>query len=393
MAGRLVGWRLTVLLALGLLANAGWSGGRGSLGFVVDWAAFRADETSARLEFAYGVPHDQLRRFVVEDGRLVARFVVDFEIAGLDNGYRETGTFGRRASLRSFAEAEVARRVFVDQFSVVVPAGTYMYRVTVAESTGDTQGVEPVRAGTVVDTVQVPDFRSGMSISSLQLGADVLADTATGEYALVPNPGRRYGLTAQNGSTVTGGSDRVLVYFEGYNLVQDTAPYLARCFVLRGRGGSDTALAPPALRRAKSGRTVATVLGVSIDGLAPGDYLLGVELTDMTTGRSVVGKREFTVGSSPGIDRSPSPYRLEMGELERKYYSELNFIATPREIAYYNSLPDSGREAWLAAFWSRRNLTEFARRMELAETRYATGRTAGTRTDRGRGLQMTSVAR
>lgn len=373
-----------ILLAGGLLAAVSSAGWQGPLGFSVDWAAFRADDGRARLEFAYGVPHNQLHRFAVEDGRLTARFAVEFAMVGLDNDYRETGAFGRRASVRSFAEAEAAQRTFVDQFSVLVPPGKYEYRISVAESAGSSRGVDSVWTGTVVDTVVVPDFSVGMSMSSLQLGADVLADTATGEYALVPNPGRQYGSVSQDNAAAAGGPDRVLVYFEGYNLIQDTAPYTARCFVLRSRDRNDTVLSAPPLRRAKSGGTAATVLGVSVDGLESDDYLLVVELTDVTTGASVSGAKEFTVGRGVTATRGTSPYRLDVGERERKYYRELGFLATPRELAYYNALPDSGKEAWLAVFWSRRNLAEFARRMELAEVRYATGRTAGTRTDRGR---------
>ncbi|MEO0077479.1 MAG: GWxTD domain-containing protein [candidate division WOR-3 bacterium] len=384
MAGNAAGRRLTMLLFSGLTASVALAGWQGQIGFAVDWAVFRAEDGRARLEFAYGVPHSQLHHFAVEEGRLAARFVVAFEIVGLDNDHRETGVFGRRASIRSFAEAEAAQRTFVDQFGVTLPPGTYVYRITVAESAGSSQGADSAWSGTVVDTVDVPGFSAGMSMSSLQLGADVLADTATGEYVVVPNPSRQYGSIAREGAEAVGGLDRVLVYFEGYNLIPDTAPYSARCLVVKSRNRTDTVLAAPPLRRAKSGRTAATVLGVSIDGLDSDAYVLVVELTDMTTGASVSREKEFTVGGAALTARASSPYRLDAGERERKYYRELSFVATPKELAYYRSLPDSGKEAWLAAFWSRRDLAEFARRMELAETRYASGRTAGTRTDRGR---------
>lgn len=384
MAGRTTNRRMVSLLACLVTIGQGWAGWQGVLRFSADWAAFREDEGKTRLEFTYAIPYDQLSGYVVDEGRLTARYVVGFEIRGLENGYCETGTFGRRASVRSFAEAEAARRSFVDQFSVAVPAGKYAYRITVAESSNDAQATHAVRVGTIIDTVELSGFLSGMSMSSLQLGVDVLADTVTGDYALVPNPERRYGSTGRGGNVTVEAADRVLVYFECYNLVPDTVPCEIRCFVLRGRGPVDTVIAAPPLRRAKSGGAVASVIGVSVDGLDTGDYVLAVELVDITSGASVVGTKEFTLGDRRTKVQDQTPYRLDVGELERKYYREVSFVATPRELAYYNALPDSGKEAWLAAFWSRRSLTEFARRMELAKTRYATGRTAGTRTDRGR---------
>jgi len=73
-----------------------------------------------------------------------------------------------------------------------------------------------------------------------------------------------------------------------------------------------------------------------------------------------------------------------LSDQERMYYRDIQYIATPREVAYYNSLSESGKDVWLASFWSKHNLTEFARRLETAENRFRRQRTPGVRTDRGR---------
>jgi GWxTD domain-containing protein len=85
---------------------------------------------------------------------------------------------------------------------------------------------------------------------------------------------------------------------------------------------------------------------------------------------------------------SSTPLRLnDLSLLERKYYGELDYIATGLELQHYKTLGDSSKEQYLAWFWGRRgraSLTEFARRMETAKQRYSTARTSGIKEDRGR---------
>jgi GWxTD domain-containing protein len=79
-----------------------------------------------------------------------------------------------------------------------------------------------------------------------------------------------------------------------------------------------------------------------------------------------------------------TPYQLQIGPREEKYYRELQYVATPREVEYYNKLSPEGKEAYLAWFWSKHNLSEFVRRREVVESRFGTARTSGIKTDRGK---------
>jgi len=332
--------------------------------FDVDWAVFRGAGESCRVEFAYGIPYEQLSYRGTDAPE--ASFTVSLDMCGVETGFREQGSIRKRAGIGSFREAEEARRTLVDEFSVLAPPGRYAVAVAVADSSG---------RGVVTDTLEVPAFTDRPAMSTLQLGAEVVADTADGSFAVVPNPGRRFS---------PGALDRLYFYLEVYNLAQDSRPCQVNCWVVRREGRlDDTVVRAPPVFRSKTGTGASAALGVSIDGLQPGRYELLVSAGDSAGDRAAVRGAEFTV--SPARTRADAtPYRLELTESSRRHYRELQYVATPTELSYYGALSDSGKESYLAWFWQRHDLAEFSRRMDVAEARYARANAAGVRTDRGR---------
>jgi GWxTD domain-containing protein len=343
----------------------------GALDFGVDWSAFRAGADSSRVEIFYAIPYDQLLYTQTKDSGLVAEFIVRLDLAGLDNSFRQEGTILKRARIRSFQEAFAAQRNFVDGFSVTAPPGKYQFKIVIAEtsSAGQTEGVR-------VDTVALRGFREGLSLSSLQVGATALTDTATGAVSVIPNPTHRF---------PDKGLEALYVYYEGYNLSPDSNTYRARAAIVRSRGGkSDTVVATPPLSRPKHGTDVAYAMGVSVAGVEPGAYTLDLEVTDVAARRSVTAARDFVIGSAVAEVTAAGLVPDSLGPFERKYYDQIQYLATANQVAYYKALSDSGKLAYLAKFWGVRNLREFSRRMETAAGRFRQLNTAGYNTDRGR---------
>lgn len=332
------------------------------LNFNLDWAAFQGNADSSRVEFYYGIGYDQLHFLPVED-QLIAPFTISFAMKGLDNQFATAGSLRKRARIKSFREAMATRRTFVDQFSVLAPPGTYEITATIADSAGQ---------GTLTDTIVVPDFSRGLSLSSVQLAAGLIADTITGGFGVVPNPGRRFGAD---------GVKSVYAYFEGYGLKPDSGGYEIS-YQLLGANRKDTFFSAKPFRRRKSGTKTATTLELNIESLPSGSYIFLAQLTDLSNNQRVNTERSFTIGTEPTA--VSSPYRFQPSPREEPYYREIQFLATPKELAYYNNLSDSGKTAYLAWFWSKHNLSEFVRRMETAQVRFKTARTPGVKTDRGR---------
>ena len=343
----------------------------GAIDFSVDWSAFRAGADSSRVEFFYAIPYDQLLYTQTTDSGLVAEFSVRLGLVGLDNSFRQEGTILKRARIRSFQEAFAAQRNFVDGFSVTAPPGRYRFSIVIAETSaaGQTEGARE-------DTVMLKGFNDGLALSSLQVGSTALTDTATGAVSVIPNPTHRF---------PDKGLEALYVYYEGYNMSNDSNTYRVRAAIIRSRAGKpDTLVKTPPLSKPKRGTSVAYALGVSVAGVGPGAYTFGLELTDAATKKSVTESRDFAIGSITPEAVAAGPGLDSLTPLEQKYYDQIQYLATPNQLAYYKALSDTGKMAYLAKFWGVRNLREFSRRMETADGRFQRPKVRGFNTDRGR---------
>lgn len=341
----------------------------GTLGFDIDWAAFDAGGDSARVEFYYSIPYDQLL-YVDSAGVLEARFTVGFELTDRSGALVRSGEFARRARLGrgGFADAVRRRLAFVDAFSVTVRPGGYRYAIAVSDSTQS-----GVTRGRRDDTLPITAFGGRLSASSLQLGSRLVVDSATGAVSVIPNPGSRFGAP---------GPDTLYFYVEGYGFEPESDSYGLEIRLL-SMVGPDTAIESGLLVRARSGPHAAAALGIGVGGVKPGNYQLEVTLTDFDLRRSVRAEKRLWIG--PEAAAAGAVPRLEgLSDRERRYYREIQHLTTPRQLGFYQALTDSGKEAYLASFWQQRDLPEFARRMEVADSRFRRPRQDGVKTDRGR---------
>jgi GWxTD domain-containing protein len=354
---------MTAIISALLLAT-------GAIQFSVDWAAFRAPGDSNRVEFFYAVPFDQLHYSPAEGGGVETQFAVSVAMNGVGTDFAQSGTFRKHARIESFQAAQRAQTTFVDGFSIIAPPGRYAVSLAVVESTGTAPG-----QGVYTDTIELRSFAGGLALSSLQLGTTTRTDSATGSVAVVPNPALQRGMPGQQ---------EVYVYLEGYGFAADTGSYAITLGLLkRSADRVDTVLKAPPVERTRQSRRIATALGLNIEGVEPGRYALFAELRDSATGAVARSEHELQVGvPEPAAPTSGWLETLRPNEL--KYVRDIKYLATQRELDYYNSLGDSGKMTYLAWFWTRRDLPEFARRMEHVEQRYARPKTSGISTDRGR---------
>lgn len=340
-----------------------------------DWAAFLGEGDSSRVEVFYSVPYGLLN-YVQGDTGLEAMFAVRFRVTG--PGYEQDATLYRRAAIPSFRAAEEANRTFVDGFSLPAVPGRYQLRVDLLVMETAVTAEEPglVEMDSSTDSIVVPAFAGRPDLSTLQLASGVIHDTLTGGFSVVPNPARVYGGE---------GLERVYFYCEGYNLSPAADSYDLAIAVVSARPGrvpADTLVESRQARFKGDRERVSVALGVSVVGLSPGEYRLVVMLVDRVGG-SATREAGFLVAGAE--EAAPvATHQLRMTQLEAKYHDQLEYIASPRELAYYRALSDSGKQVFLARFWARHNLAEFARRMETARERYRSAGTDGLRTDRGR---------
>ena len=297
----------------------------GSLGFDVDWAAFRAGGDSSRIEFYYAVPHDQLL-YVDSAGSLQARFTVAFVLADRAGNPVSSGEFVKRARLGrgGFADAVQRRLAFVDAFSVTVAPGTYRFSITVTDSTAS-----GVTSGRRDDSLTADGFAGGPCVSSLQLGSRLVVDSLSGALAVIPNPSGRFGAP---------GPDTLYFYLEGYGFAPEPDSWGLETRVIR-EGGADTVVETGLLARAKSGPDVSAAFGLSLHGVKPGQYRLLVALTDFAVRRTAIADKRLRVGGDES-PAGPAPRLEGLTERELRYYRQVQYLATPRQLAFYQTLTD-----------------------------------------------------
>ena len=368
-------------LLLTTMALALWVGVGLGVDFDVDWAAFKGQADSSRLEFFYSIPYSELDYVAWGRDSIAARYSVRFSIEG--DGFDREATLFKQAVLDSFRGAQETGLRFRDAFSLMVPPGRYRSRAVLAKPAGAARDTLEDRevfaeAGSWEDSVTVPDFTQGLQMSTIQLASGVVVHQ-DGGYTVLPNPSRRFGESADT---------QLFFYFEGYNLSRRPDSFLVSTVIATSAPEPETLVYTAPGPKPKSGAEVSSVLGVSVADLDPGDYVLSVRITDIGLGRTTERRAGFSIAASAATGGS-TPMRLtDLTQLERQYYRDLEYVATAMELQHYEALVDSAKqEQYLAWFWGRRgraSLSEFARRMETAKQRYSAARMSGIKEDRGK---------
>ena len=167
------------------------------------------------------------------------------------------------------------------------------------------------------------------------------SQVATGSVSVLPNPTHQF---------PDKGLEALYVYYEGYNFSPDSSTYRVKAAIIRNRGGKpDTVVKTQPLTRPKHGVNVAYALGVSLAGVEPGAYTLGLELTDVATRQSVTGGEDFTFGSAAPEPSAASFVNDSLTPIEQQYYDSIQYLATPNQVAYYRRLSEDGKKAYARA--------------------------------------------
>jgi GWxTD domain-containing protein len=106
----------------------------------------------------------------------------------------------------------------------------------------------------------------------------------------------------------------------------------------------------PPKRLIKPGESVAKSETLETEGLAGGAYLLQVELFDRGTREHVRYSRKVFLIS----DESETPQLTESEREQMRYYRDISYIATQKDLVLYNSLPTQVEKMkFLQTFWKK----------------------------------------
>ncbi len=341
----------------------------GELNFTVDAARFRIGE-GTYLELYYEVPSEELS-YVEEEVQLKASFRAQLTLKG-PRGEQVVEEWERVSYVPSL---EVARRralSALDQYALYpLREGEYELSLAVTD-------INSGEEGEVRTKVSIEPWDDQLTLSDLELAISVEPDTGKSIFTRrglrrIPNPSHQFG------------DRRVLLYSYGeiYNL--RGRKYEVRYSIYDDKGSLIKSL-PPRRYSVTADRAV-EVGAMNVMGLPPADYSLKVEVED-TTGLAS-SSSSFTV-----IELLLPKEDLVMSEGAKSYYKLIEYLATDKELRFYRSLSDTGREEYITGFWKKRDptpstpqneaLEEFAERMRYADKEWSTQFGKGRDTDRGR---------
>lgn len=331
----------------------------------VDWAAFNYENGLSLVEIYYSCPYSILQ-YVVKNDTIYAPYQVSFDLKSINGLDSIHDISNHRAIIPSFKIAQHRDMKLVDGFGFFARPGRYWFQLTIEESL-------PVTSYS--DTIEVPDFSKSTVLSNIELASSVIADSSGGKFTkgkmkILPNPDLNFGQAYEF----------IYVYFEGYNLSDDTLPFELSYRIL---SQEQTVIKSfPGEIKAKTGTNFAYTFAISTKGLTPAKYLLELNLKDRTSGNQDTKLKSFRVISKIPTLETESRYAFSIDTLG--YVKEVRFLATPSELNQYNSLNEVGKNEFLRKFWQKNNLTEFTKRVKFADEKFEMGRVLGRDTDRGR---------
>ena len=329
----------------------------------VDWAVFNYG--APYLEIYYSCPYSALQ-YIVKNDTVFALYRIHLSLKNIDKLDSISEIFNKRAFIPSFKIAEQHDMKLIDVVNYLAPPGRYLFKFTLEES---------LSIYSFTDTIKVPDFSQSPILSSIELSTSITKDSTGSKFTkngfkIIPNPDLIFGQAYE----------LAYVYFECYNLSNDTLPYELTYRIL-DKNKSVVKSFPSELNKKTTTSAIHT-FALSTKGLVPGDYIFDVTLQDLSTGEQGTQKKQFRVVQKK-TEEQALPVSVSAIDTS-KYAREIKFLATPSEIRQYNKLNDAGKVEFLHRFWQKHNLDEFTDRLTVADEKYRSGGILGRDTDRGR---------
>jgi len=331
----------------------------------VDWAVFNYGIPKA--EVYYSCPYN-IFHYKVKNDTIYTRYSILYRLKNLKGQDSLVETRERKVIIPSFEIAQRRDMKLVDEFDFLAPqSGSYLLNLTLIES---------LPISSIIDTIDIPDFSRLPVLSNIELASLVKIDSVGGKFTkgkmrIIPNPDLNFG----------GAYELVYVYYEGYNLSQDTFSYELSYRIL-SENKSVIKSFPEEIKK-KSDLYFANTFAFSTKGLMPGKYSLKLKLTDYGSGNQDSIEKYFWIIKKDTAQLAMRNSQLSVGG-NLNYQQEIRFLATPSELNQYKSLSEIGKNEFLRKFWQKHNLQEFINRVKFVDSKYGLGRILGRDADRGR---------
>lgn len=307
------------------------------------------------VEFNCGIPYNELS-FETSDTLIFTKASIAFLLRNLERPDSIVDTLYRQYTIPSFSQAAQQQLLFLTQFGLHVPEGSYAYDITVLS--GD-------KTGRVADklVIRKEDYR----MSDILIAQNIVYDTTDtylrkGALRVTPHPSHVFNERYS----------KLYIYYELYDITPDSGRLKVRYIVTDTAGVMVSQITRFIDKQFES---QAMNIGFEIKDFETGTYMLTVEVTSE---------------DNTFITQKQSPFeirraiRKEVSYENMPYYDQIEYFLSPREYKMFQNLSQEGKKHYLDKFWRENDYFGIVQRFEEADKKYSQGTIVGHKTERGR---------
>ena len=321
-----------------------------------DIAGFKALNDFSRCEVYISMPYSELS-YQKEGDVLKSSFKIRLNLAGAKETTKE---WNKISYINSYQEAESRKFHILDQIDLFLQPGEYCVKIEV---------VSDSNVKSIQKSFKIGFPPSSLYLSDIQLATKIEPTDSLGKFIknglrIIPNPqcifGKRYPV--------------LYAYGEIYNLTPESE-YEVNYSISNKLGELVQKL--PAKTLYAEAKDVTEVMDIDIRDFKGGDYLLKIEVTQ--------GEKIASEEKSFRIAKATEEEKFTAEEL--KYYDLIKYIASQKELEFYNNLPDEAKPVFLINFWEKAGkefLHAIMDRVKYSDTKFPTTGELGRDSDMGR---------
>jgi GWxTD domain-containing protein len=349
----------------------------GGVSFTADVYQFEYSDSGNILEICYSLNLKQLTSPENKSGKI--QFDLDLNLFDADN--RSIASIHDVKIPVSGLSDSSENALYVDIKKFLIAVDSLKLSISIRDSLSGEKG-------NISANIRRMDYSSRLSISSPVFVSSLYRTSSSdifyrGGIGVLPNVSRVYSVSPD-------ANNQMLIYYEINNLkragggessyslfytITDINGHEVKSKELHGLNSKESDLS--------------RIEKIDIDSLASGIYLFSIRVRDLYDERAAEVSRYFYVYSSDL--RNMNATVLPMGEDDiKKYYEQIQYIATKRELKTFKMLDPLGKQQFLLQFWKDRDpdpstpenefMIEHFRRMAYCKDNFR----KGVNGDRGR---------
>jgi len=322
---------------------------------IIDIVGFKAEDNLCRCEVYISMPYSELS-YHQEENILKSVFKIKLNLTGAKEITRE---WNKISYISSYQEAESRKLHILDQIDLLLEPGKYNIKI---------EAVSGSNIKSAQKSFEIESHLTGLYLSDIQLANKIEPTDSSGKFIkngirIIPNPQCLFGIRYF----------MLYAYTEIYNLNPESS-YEVNYSIFNGLGELVQKLPTKTLFPAS--RDVTEVIDIDVANFKEGDYSLKLEVSQ---GEKITSEeKSFRV-----VKVEEEEFTTE----ELEYYDLIKYVASQKELEFYNNLPEEAKPNFLIIFWRKAGkelLHTLMERVKYSDANFSTTGELGRDSDMGR---------